>query len=105
MSIKIEQHRTGEILTMSLTGNLDTITAPELDKVLHQVFAEDTTKTLILDCTNLIYLSSAGLRVILTAQKTITKIPGTMILRNVQPSVMEVFEITGFSDFLTFEKI
>ena len=84
----------------ALTGRLDTNTAPRLDEALK---ALDESSGIILDFTGLEYLSSAGLRVIFAAQKRTTAAKGSLRIRNINESVMEVFELTGFSDFLTLE--
>ena len=83
--------------TIQIIGRLDTITAPSLDKTINEDIGE--TKNLILDLKNLEYISSAGLRVLLSAQKKMQKI-GSMKVVNVCEEVMEVFEITGFADIL-----
>ncbi len=85
---------------LNIIGRLDTQTAPELEKMLEEL-GEDC-KELILDMTELEYISSAGLRVILKAQKLMNS-KGSMKLTGVNESVMEVFEITGFLDILTVE--
>ena len=96
----IEIKRTAEVTTIDIVGRLDTTTAPELDKTINEVFAD--VKNLVLNFKGLEYISSAGLRVLLGAQKKMQKI-GTMKLINVCEDVMEVFEMTGFSDILTIE--
>lgn len=80
-----------------LIGRLDTVTAPELEAELEKILPN--TNALVLDMEKLEYISSAGLRVILKAQKAMNT-KGTMKLSHVGESVMEVFDITGFSDFL-----
>ena len=87
-------------LTMKLGGRLDTTTAPELEKAFEENM--DVSKDLILDMKELEYISSAGLRVLLAAQKKMNQ-AGKMKLTGVSDEVMEVFEITGFSDILTIE--
>ena len=90
----------GKELTISLVGELNTITAPELENVL-----KDDLKgieSLILDFEKLEYLSSAGLRVLLVSQKVMSK-QGKMVLRHVNKSVMEVLDITGFVNILDIE--
>ena len=89
-----------ESLTMKLGGRLDTTTAPELEKAFEENM--EVSKDLILDMKELEYISSAGLRVLLTAQKKMNQ-SGKMKLTGVSDEVMEVFEITGFSDILTIE--
>lgn len=96
----IEKNLNGENLTMKIIGRLDTVTAPELEAELNSSLP--TVKDLILDFAELEYISSAGLRVILKAQKTMST-QGSMKLIHVNESVMEVFDITGFSDILTIE--
>lgn len=87
-------------LTVALAGRLDTMTAPQLETELK--CALPGIKALVLDLGALEYISSAGLRVLLSAQKAMNK-QGSMIVRNVNEAIMEVFEITGFSDILTIE--
>ena len=87
-------------VTIAITGRLDTNTAPQLEAELKQSIEE--TKSLVFDFTKLDYVSSAGLRVILAAQKQMNK-QGSMVITNVKPTIMEVFEITGFADILTIE--
>ena len=84
----------------TLTGRLDTTTAPELEKELKDSL--DSVSELTLDFAGLDYISSAGLRVLLAAQKTMNK-QGSMKLKNVNETIMEIFEVTGFSDILTVE--
>lgn len=85
-------------LTIALQGRLDTVTAPQLEAELEL----DGITALVLDFTALDYISSAGLRVLLAAQKAMNK-QGEMLLRGVNEDIMEVFDITGFSDILTIE--
>lgn len=87
-------------LTVSLTGRLDTTTAPELEKELKASL--DGVTTLVIDMAALEYISSAGLRVLLSAQKTMNK-QGEMKVVHVGETIMEIFEVTGFSDILTIE--
>ena len=96
----IEIKKNADELVLEITGRLDTITAPALDKTINENLGE--IKSLILDCKNLEYISSAGLRVLLSTQKKLQQ-NGTMKLKNVRKEVMEVFEITGFVDILTVE--
>ena len=86
--------------TIEIVGRLDTVTAPALDKMINEELEGVTALTL--DMNALEYISSAGLRVILTAQKKMQKI-GSMKLIGVCEAVMEVFEMTGFADILTIE--
>lgn len=96
----IEKKIENENVTLLITGRLDTTTAPELEKTLDSVL--DGTKELAFDMTGLEYISSAGLRVILKAQKAMNT-QGSMKLTGVNDSIMEVFDITGFLDILTIE--
>lgn len=95
----IEKKQEGTNLTLQLGGRLDTTTAPELEAVLRELGGVEE---LILDFENLEYISSAGLRVLLGAQKTMNK-QGSMKIRHVNDVIMEVFEVTGFADILTIE--
>jgi anti-sigma B factor antagonist len=96
----IEKNLNGTELTVAIVGRLDTTTAPQLEAELKQSI--DGVEKLVLDFAGLEYLSSAGLRVILAAQKTMNK-QGEMIIRNVNETVNEIFEVTGFIDILTIE--
>ena len=96
----IEIKRTAEVTTIEIVGRLDTTTAPELDKTINENTAD--VKNLVFNFKGLEYISSAGIRVLLSAQKKMQKV-GTMKLINVCEEVMEVFEMTGFSDILTIE--
>ena len=89
----------GEKLKVSLAGRLDTSTAPELEAELSNLAG---VKELEFDFTQLEYISSAGLRVLLSSQKVMNN-QGTMVIKNVNDVIMEVFEITGFADILTIE--
>lgn len=90
----------GKVLTIALTDKLDTISAPALEEELGKSL--DGIETLIFDFSKLNYLSSAGLRVLLNAQKQMTK-QGKMIIRHPNDVIMSVFEMTGFSTILTIE--
>lgn len=96
----ITKSSNGNSLTFALVGRLDTSTAPQLESEL-KASLEGITE-LILDFSALEYLSSAGLRVILATQKVMNK-QGRMIVKNVNETIMEVFEVTGFVDILTIE--
>ena len=93
----ITKSREGAALTLRLEGRLDTTTAPELEQELNASL--DGVSSLTLDLAQLAYLSSAGLRVVLAAQKRMNR-QGGMTVGNVCPAIMEVFEITGFADIL-----
>lgn len=98
--MKIEKTLNGTELTIALTGRLDTTTAPDLEREAVESLAGVT--ELIIDMRALDYISSAGLRVLLTMQKTMNR-QGKMRVRNANESVREVFDITGFCDILTIE--
>ena len=95
MTIEIKKNATETII--EIVGRLDTITAPALDKTINEDIAG--TKNLVLDVKGMEYISSAGLRVLLAAQKKMQKI-GSMKVTGVCEEVMEVFEMTGFADIL-----
>ena len=95
----IEIQKNAEEIIIDIAGRLDTSTAPDLDKTINEDVAD--ADNLVLNFKKLEYISSAGLRVLLSAQKKMQKF-GTMKLTNVCEDVMEVFEMTGFSDILTF---
>ena len=96
----IEIKKAAEATTIEIVGRLDTITAPALDKTINEDLGD--VQNLILDVKGMEYISSAGLRVLLSAQKKMQKI-GSMKVTNVCEEVMEVFEMTGFADILTIE--
>ncbi len=99
MSLSIEK-KIGDSTEIALSGRLDTASAPELEALLNEVFP--VARELVFDLEKLEYISSAGLRLILKAQKTMHQ-KGGMKLRHVPEPVMEIFTITGFADFLTIE--
>jgi anti-sigma B factor antagonist len=101
--VEIIKNVIDDVCEIKLVGRLDTTTAPELETALKEVL-EASTKNLQIDLEQLDYISSAGLRVLLFAQKGISSLEGEMLIKNVKPEIMEVFEITGFSDILTIEK-
>lgn len=96
----IEIKRNAEETIVKLVGRLDTITAPALDKTINEDIAD--AKNLILDLKELEYISSAGLRVLLAAQKKYGKL-GYLKVINVCEEILSVFEMTGFADILTIE--
>ena len=96
--MKIEFTKNDGIMNVNLEGRLDTTTAPELESFLSEKLMG--VNALTLDCADLVYVSSAGLRVLLATHK---KMKGAMKLTNVNELVMEVFEITGFTDILVIE--
>ena len=99
MSLKFEKNP-NENSSFAISGRLDSVTAPELEKELSAVINEST--SLVIDMKKLEYISSAGLRIILKTHKALMN-KGGLKLINVPGSVMEVFNITGFSDFLIIE--
>ncbi len=98
--MNINVNKDGTSIVVALEGRLDTTTAPALEAELSGLFAE--AEHLTLDFSALEYISSAGLRVLLSAQKAMAK-RGGMLIRGVNATIMEVFEITGFADILTIE--
>ena len=96
--MNIRKNLDGTTLTLTLEGRLDTATSPQLETELKRSI--DGVSRLVLDFGGVEYISSAGLRVLLSAQKVMNR-QGEMIVRNVGESIMEVFEITGFTDILT----
>ena len=98
MTIEIKKNQSET--TIEIVGRLDTITAPALDKTINEDMGD--TQNLVLDLKGVEYISSAGLRVFLGAQKKMQKI-GSMKVTNVREEVMEVFEMPGFADILTIE--
>lgn len=99
----INQNKTTDALVLELEGRLDTITAPELEEVVEKI-PEDVNK-LVVDMAKLEYISSAGLRVILAAHKLMCEErTGTMTVKNVSDGIMEIFDMTGFTDILNIEE-
>ena len=96
----ITKNQENEKLTMKIEGRLDTTTAPELEAELKKSL--DDVKELVFDISELAYISSAGLRVLLTAQKVMNK-QGKMTVKGTNEAVMEIFEVTGFVDILNIE--
>ena len=95
--MEIKKTQNGSELTVALEGRLDTVTAPELEAALGGL--EGVTK-LTIDMEKLAYVSSAGLRVLLNAQKKMAKNGGSMVVRNANDELKEIFEITGFDSIL-----
>ena len=96
----INKKQNGSTTVIELQGRLDTITAPELENELNTVLSQ--ANELEFDFSGLDYISSAGLRVLLLAQKTMNR-QGSMVVTNANESIMEIFEVTGFCDILTIE--
>lgn len=99
--MNIVENLNGKELTIALEGRLDTVTAPDLEKVVKE--RVESIDFLVFNFEKLEYVSSAGLRVLLLAQKLMAE-KGGMIIRNVNQEVMDVFEVTGFNTFLKIEK-
>ena len=97
----ITKNNDGNSIIVSVSGRLNTGTAPELDKELSEVV--QGTDSIVLDLQDLAYISSAGLRVVLSTQKAMNRKQGSLVVRNCKPEILEVFEMTGFVDFLTIE--
>ncbi len=98
--LNIEKKSEGKNLSFVLSGRLDTTTAPDLEKEVKENI--EGVEKLDFDFKDLLYISSAGLRVLLSAQKTMNK-QGEMIVKNCSDEILDIFEVTGFSDILTIE--
>ncbi len=96
----INKTKENDCLKIALEGRLDTLTAPKLDAEIQGALNGIT--SLVFDFEKLAYISSAGLRILLSAQKVMNK-QGTMVIRNAGPEIREIFDVTGFSDILTLE--
>ena len=96
----INKSKNGSAVTFAVSGRLDTVTAPELESVIKTEL--DGVTELIFDFSGLDYISSAGLRILLTAQKKMNS-QGTMKVTGANEIVLEIFDVTGFSDILTIE--
>ncbi len=99
--MNITEKNEGATCVLFIEGRLDTTTAPALESKIKGL--ESSVTTLILDLVSLEYVSSAGLRVLLGAQKHFNSVKGSLVLRNVNKDIMEVLELTGFIDILTIE--
>ena len=98
--LNITKNINGEKAEFKLEGRLDTVTAPELERVLKESL--EGIKDLTFDFQDLEYISSAGLRILLSAQKTMSS-QGKMVVENVNETIMEIFEVTGFCEVLTIK--
>lgn len=98
--LKINKTKNNDELDIVLEGRLDTTTSPDLEKEVKDDI--DGIKSLAFDFTDLEYISSAGLRVLLSSQKIMNK-QGSMVIRNASDEIKEIFDVTGFSDILTIE--
>lgn len=99
MEIKVLEE--GKPYVIALEGRLDTNTSPQLDEFAKELYGKDV-NDIVVDLSRCPFISSAGLRVIVSMQKQ-AAVSGTLVFRNVQPEVMEVFQMTGFDNILTFE--
>ncbi len=99
--MNIEKKEEGKNLTLTVSGRIDTITAPELEKEIKDSI--DGVTALNIDLNGVDYISSAGLRVLLATQKIMNN-QGKMEISGVKPQVMEIFEVTGFSEILTIKE-
>lgn len=97
----INKEAKGSELTIALEGRLDTTTAPQLEAELSNSLNE--VKALTIDMKKLVYISSAGLRVLLKTQKIMNK-QGTMVVKNISQEIQDIFEVTGFDEILNIEK-
>ena len=102
MALNITKAAASDSLTLALDGRLDTTTAPQLEAELNASMTAGV-KSLVFDMEKLAYISSAGLRVLLKAQKTMNK-QGSMSIRNAGAEILEIFEVTGFDEILNIEK-
>ena len=100
MEVKILEQNDEKVVVIE--GRVDTVTAPDLEMTVSPIWAISASK-LVFDCEKLEYLSSSGLRIILTAHKQVTAKGGTFILRNLTREVRSVIDLTGFSRILTIE--
>lgn len=100
--MEIRKMQEGKGFIMEIDGRLDTNAAPKLLEEINESLKEGV-ESFVLDMKNCDYVASSGLRVILNAQKKMNALHGTMVVKNVINDVMEVFEMTGFADILTFE--
>lgn len=98
--LNISKEKNGSNLTLALEGRLDTTTAPELENVVKNELSGVT--ALVVDMAKLEYISSAGLRVLLSAQKVMNS-QGNMVIKNASEDIMEIFDVTGFTDILNIE--
>ena len=100
--MKLDVKTEGKKMEVTLGGRMDSATAPEFER---EIFPQlEGITELVLDFSDLAYLSSAGLRVLLSCQKKMNAAKGSMVVKNVNEIIMEVFEATGFDSILTIEK-
>ena len=101
--MNITSNKEGKVLTVALNDRLDSATATGIEGDLYML-VDDEIRTIVLDCQGMEYIASTGLRILLTLYKLIHARHGEVILKNVDPSVMEIFEMTGFDEILKIEK-
>ena len=97
----VTKTKAGNTLTVALDGRMDAVSAPQLEEELKAELGNVTDLTI--DLEKLVYTSSAGLRVLLSMQKTMNS-KGSMVIRNVRPEIMEIFDMVGFTDLLNIEE-
>ena len=101
MKMEVKFNKQDSSLTVTISGNIDTVTAPELDSKLQENISD--VKDLVLDFAAVDYISSAGLRVILMANQQMEDVDGNLTIKNVNEDVSDVFEMTGFDSLLNLE--
>ncbi len=101
--MNITSNKEGKVLTVALNDRLDSATATGIEGELY-LLVDDEVQTIVLDCQGMEYIASTGLRILLTLYKMIHARGGELILKNVDPYVMEIFEMTGFDEILKIEK-
>lgn len=97
----VTKTKAGNTMTVALDGRMDAVSAPKLEEELKAELG--TVTDLTIDLEKLVYTSSAGLRVLLSMQKTMNS-KGSMVIRNVRPEIMEIFDMVGFTDLLNIEE-
>lgn len=100
--MEIIKNLDGDVLNVKIIGRLDAVTSAQFDKSMLESI--ENVKNIVMDFQGLEYVASAGLRSLMMVQKKIDQKDGSMVLRNVQPQVMEVLDMTGFDEILTVEK-
>ena len=98
--MQIQKKSDGDKLLLEISGRVDTTTAPELESCINE--STKGVKELVLDLKDMAYISSAGLRVLLKAQKAMNR-QGSMVIRNVSDEIRDIFDVTGFLDIMTIE--
>lgn len=102
MNIKITDYRDNSVLRIVLEGSLDAVTTPQLEKILR--FSLEAITEVVLDLEKLVYISSAGLRILYAFQNAMNKVQGRLVICNPQPDIREVFDVTGLSGILKIEE-